>query len=142
MTNQFGSANLAVSFPSPYTIVLADQGLQPLLGYSPEELRGHSLQILEGQKTDYKLLCLAIEQAAHNRPSTVSIVLYDRFGQPRCIACSCSPLCGPTGVPDACLLALDESEVASLADAISEAPCAKALVSADPSHTIQLVNGR
>ena len=122
-----GTANLAIATERPYTIILSDAGVQNLLGYAPEDIRGRGLQLLHGPKTDPLLLHLAIEQAAQLRPSTVSVVLYDRLGLARSVACSLLPLCDPDGSPEACLLTLAASEVLTIADALCEMPCAKVI---------------
>ena len=63
-----GTANLAIATERPYTIILSDAGVQNLLGYAPEDIRGRGLQLLHGPKTDPLLLHLCKVRAASLRP--------------------------------------------------------------------------
>ena len=73
--------NLDVSLSKPYRIQSISADLAALLRFTPDQLSGRSLCVLQGPETDPTGLCSAIK-AAHHLVSTVqSIVLYSRDGR-------------------------------------------------------------
>ena len=99
-------ATIFVSLQAPHRISAYSFNDEVLLGYSMELLRGRSIKIFHGPKTEITKLTAAIKNSALNTPVSVELDLYDRDGICHRVAVACTPFCGAGGAPVACRISI------------------------------------
>ena len=133
-------AKVVVSLDAPHQILMSDSSFTNLLQYNAEEIMGRSVKFLFGPKTDSIKIHSAIKSASFSKETTIHVVLYSRFGEPRNIVFTCSPFKGYSGDLQGCLIVFENSGTISLQEALQDSPSAKALISAQQPYMVQMTN--
>ncbi len=104
------SATLFTSFYPPHNISAygLEGSTEALLGYSVELLRGRSIKIFTGPKTDMAKLIAAIKTTALNTPITADMDLYDISGTCQRVTLTFAP-CIVEANPVACKICIQRT---------------------------------
>ena len=145
--NQFTSAQprqpkaeIVVSLEVPHLVIRSNSGIRGLLDYNESEILGRSIKILLGPQTDSIVIHSSIKSSSFLKSTVAHVVLYGKMGQCRNVIVSCSPFHDEGGSLTGCLMLLENSEAVTLKQALEGSSCAKALISAEYPHMVQMVN--
>eukprot|EP00291_Cryptomonas_curvata_P027499 CAMPEP_0172211582 /NCGR_PEP_ID=MMETSP1050-20130122/36485_1 /TAXON_ID=233186 /ORGANISM="Cryptomonas curvata, Strain CCAP979/52" /LENGTH=487 /DNA_ID=CAMNT_0012892055 /DNA_START=100 /DNA_END=1559 /DNA_ORIENTATION=+ len=133
-------AEIVVSLEAPHLVVRANEEIRGLLDYSEAEILGRSIKILLGPQTDSIVIHSSIKSASFSKSSIAHVVLYGKIGQCRNVIVSCSPFLDEGGGLSGCLMLLESSEAIKITQALENNSFAKALISAEYPHMVQMVN--
>ncbi len=97
---------VVVTFYSPHRISAHSQGEETILGCSVDLLRGRSIQIFQGPKSDWLQLSAAIKNAELKTPVTIEMDLYDIHGKCERKLVGCTPVCNAGGKPLGCRVSI------------------------------------
>ena len=78
-------------------IVFANEGMAQMTGYNVEELKGKSLEIFQGAKTNNGLIQEMREALEEGRPYSTEVVHYKKDGSPYLVRWSISPVRDDSG---------------------------------------------
>eukprot|EP00291_Cryptomonas_curvata_P020340 CAMPEP_0172176936 /NCGR_PEP_ID=MMETSP1050-20130122/15130_1 /TAXON_ID=233186 /ORGANISM="Cryptomonas curvata, Strain CCAP979/52" /LENGTH=194 /DNA_ID=CAMNT_0012849345 /DNA_START=214 /DNA_END=794 /DNA_ORIENTATION=- len=142
-------AVVIVSSNTGHQVLMCDNGLQALLDYNPDEAVGRSIRFLFGPETDAPAILSAVKSATSlQHPTTQHAILYGRHGDAQNTVVTCAPYYDAAGAPSGCLVALEASAAITTQQALRECAAgdestqsAMLLVSAEPPHPIQTING-
>jgi hypothetical protein len=101
------AATLYAAFKHPHCITACklEGSSKAILGYNVELLRGRSIKIFMGPKTDSTKLNAAMKTAALNHPVTADLCLYDINGACQLVTMKFTP-CGFGANPTACRICI------------------------------------
>jgi hypothetical protein len=136
---QAHASRLLVSTEVPHLILAVETSLQYLLGHAPHELVGKNFRILQGPETDTDLLSFSLDNV---NAMQGQISLYGRQGLPLIMDVLCEPLFSTSQNKWCILMSLEASETITLGQALGEAACPYALLSAEWPYRIEMVNQR
>ena len=132
---------MIVSIDPPYVILeVRSARNKKILGFGEDTLRGCSIQIFQGPKTDANLMTSVIADCKSFKTSTIQIDLYDKLKQRHKILAILSPHSDALGVIVGCMLSIEPSRAIFLSKALEDSSNAKILVSSDPNGMIELVS--
>ena len=136
-------AALIVTFEARHKILLTEGATQCVLGYSEELLRGRTLNVLQGPRTDPARLSSAIKLSSFCITSSLQMDLYDCDGRCRTLLVTCQPFFGFEGTAEACKLSFESSQAITLDEALGMVNGPKAIASVGESYddaNLQLIN--
>eukprot|EP00291_Cryptomonas_curvata_P030172 CAMPEP_0172209266 /NCGR_PEP_ID=MMETSP1050-20130122/35010_1 /TAXON_ID=233186 /ORGANISM="Cryptomonas curvata, Strain CCAP979/52" /LENGTH=178 /DNA_ID=CAMNT_0012889105 /DNA_START=15 /DNA_END=548 /DNA_ORIENTATION=+ len=137
---------LVVAFDSPFQIMATETGVDEFFGYTFDEIRGQSIGILQGPRTDSALLQTGIRNAAQFETTSITLILYDRFSHPLQFTVFCAPFHNGSDLPAGCLMMLESTGIPihgasqHTRDGLEERFGARALVSSEWPNIIQTVS--
>eukprot|EP00291_Cryptomonas_curvata_P026313 CAMPEP_0172174104 /NCGR_PEP_ID=MMETSP1050-20130122/13461_1 /TAXON_ID=233186 /ORGANISM="Cryptomonas curvata, Strain CCAP979/52" /LENGTH=257 /DNA_ID=CAMNT_0012846007 /DNA_START=175 /DNA_END=945 /DNA_ORIENTATION=- len=135
-----GKARLIVRLESPYQILATEFGLNELLGYTAEDVHGRPIQILQGPETDEIQLLSAIKQTALLRTTTLRTAFYERSGLGKLACVTFAPFHDNRKVLTGCMITVENLNEGRPSESFEEEICAKALISAEQSDIVQMIN--
>ena len=103
--------SVVVSFTAPHRISTYYSDQDSVLGYSRDLLRGRTIKLFFGPKTDETRILAAIKKCAELNTTIANTAVYDIYGE--CIKSSLtfSPFCGSGGMPVACRVSFTEEQL-------------------------------
>ena len=137
------SPEIVVSLEKPFRILASKGNASGVLGYADDEVRGQLLDMFQGQGTRSFLLQCAIENASLAETTRITgLVLCDKWGRSGAVDATFSPFTGGGGAILGCHISFDSTEAIALAEALDDVlyPGAKAIVSAEYPHMVEIVN--
>ena len=84
----------------PYKFMSVSDELAALFDFAPEQMRGRSIKMLQGPRTNAPRLGAAIKSARLHHTSEVQLSAYSRNGSELSLVISCSPHCDAGGETD------------------------------------------
>ena len=89
-----------ISLSEPHTFQSVSHDLCALFDLAPEQMRGRSIKMLQGPRTNAAALSAAIKAARLQQRSTVPVTAYRRDGSECVVVVSCSARVGEDGEVD------------------------------------------